>query len=90
MCSYNAINGVPACTNKWLLSDVLRGQWGFEGYMVSDCDGMLYVQKRHKYTSTQVETVAKVRPNLYAPSTSMMPSQPINLNPPPYKSQQSK
>lgn len=36
MCSYNRINGVYASENKWLLTDVLRGEWGFEGYVVSD------------------------------------------------------
>lgn len=36
MCSYNRINGVYASENKWLLTDVLRNDWGFEGYVVSD------------------------------------------------------
>ena len=36
MCSYNRINGVPASHNTWLLTDVLRGDWGYEGAVVSD------------------------------------------------------
>ncbi|MET8979476.1 glycoside hydrolase family 3 C-terminal domain-containing protein [Streptomyces sp. NPDC004539] len=36
MCSYNKINGVRASENKWLLTDVLRTEWGFDGYVVSD------------------------------------------------------
>lgn len=36
MCSYNRINGVYASEDPWLLTDVLRGDWGFEGYVVSD------------------------------------------------------
>ena len=36
MCSYNRINGTYASENKWLLTDVLRGDWGFEGYVMSD------------------------------------------------------
>ncbi|MBF6413986.1 glycoside hydrolase family 3 C-terminal domain-containing protein [Nocardia cyriacigeorgica] len=36
MCSYNRINGVYAAHNRWLLTDVLRGQWGFDGLVVSD------------------------------------------------------
>ncbi|MTE24893.1 glycoside hydrolase family 3 C-terminal domain-containing protein [Microbacterium sp. ZXX196] len=36
MCSYNKVNGTYASQNHWLLTDVLRGDWGFEGYVVSD------------------------------------------------------
>ena len=36
MCSYNQINGAFASENKWLLTDVLRGEWGFKGYVMSD------------------------------------------------------
>ncbi|MFM9877013.1 MAG: glycoside hydrolase family 3 C-terminal domain-containing protein [Rhodoglobus sp.] len=36
MCSYNRINGVAAAENRWLLTDLLRGEWGFEGLVVSD------------------------------------------------------
>ncbi|MGI5218607.1 glycoside hydrolase family 3 C-terminal domain-containing protein [Nocardia sp. CA-290969] len=36
MCSYNKINGVYAAQNRWLLTDVLRGEWGFAGAVVSD------------------------------------------------------
>ena len=36
MASYNEIDGIPSHANKWLLRDVLRGEWGFEGFVVSD------------------------------------------------------
>ena len=36
MCSYNRINGVYASENRWLLTDVLRDEWGFDGYVMSD------------------------------------------------------
>ena len=36
MCSYNQINGIFASENKWLLTDVLRSDWGFKGYVMSD------------------------------------------------------
>ena len=36
MCSYNDLNGLQACENPWLLTEVLRNDWGFEGYVQSD------------------------------------------------------
>lgn len=36
MCSYNAVNGVPCASDPWLLTKVLRDEWGFKGYVVSD------------------------------------------------------
>ncbi|TLG01863.1 beta-glucosidase [Nocardia cyriacigeorgica] len=36
MCSYNRINGVYAAQNRWLLTELLRGEWGFDGLVVSD------------------------------------------------------
>src|SRR5690606_17883431 len=40
MASFNDINGVPATANKWLLTDVLRKQWGFNGMVVTDYTGI--------------------------------------------------
>lgn len=40
MASFNEINGVPATANKWLLTDLLRKQWGFKGLVVSDYTGV--------------------------------------------------
>ncbi|HTX77714.1 MAG TPA: glycoside hydrolase family 3 C-terminal domain-containing protein [Terracidiphilus sp.] len=40
MCSYNAVDKVPACANQMLLGDILRGDWRFPGYVVSDCDAI--------------------------------------------------
>jgi beta-glucosidase len=36
MCSYNRVNGVHACESSWLLTDVLKGDWGFKGWVMSD------------------------------------------------------
>ena len=40
MASFNIVNGVPATGNRWLLTDVLRKEWGFEGFVVSDYTGI--------------------------------------------------
>jgi len=36
MCAFNTINGVPATCNRWLLTDLLRKQWGFDGFVITD------------------------------------------------------
>ena len=36
MCGFNALNGVPACGNRYLLTDILKGEWGFDGFVESD------------------------------------------------------
>ncbi|XP_073418876.1 uncharacterized protein [Dendrobates tinctorius] len=56
MCSYNRVNGVPACANKKLLSDILRSEWGFKGYVVSDEGAVEFIMWEHKYTSSFLET----------------------------------
>ena len=40
MCSYNAVNGTPACANTFLSEHTARGKWGFEGFIESDCDAV--------------------------------------------------
>lgn len=40
MASFNDVNGMPATANKWLMTDVLRDQWGFKGFVVSDYTGI--------------------------------------------------
>ncbi|MGV8094055.1 MAG: glycoside hydrolase family 3 C-terminal domain-containing protein [Mangrovibacterium sp.] len=58
MTAYNAINGVPCTANKWLLTDILRNEWGFNGYIVSDCGapGLLY--SHHHYAPTLEDAAA--------------------------------
>ena len=58
MCAYNAINGEPACANQYLLQDQLRGKWGFQGYVVSDCDAVRDVAANHRYRPTQAQGAA--------------------------------
>jgi len=58
MAAYTAINGVPCSANKWLLTDVLRKQWGFQGYVVSDCGAVSNVVDAHHYATTPEEAIA--------------------------------
>ena len=58
MCAYNAINGEPACANQYLMQDQLRGKWGFQGYVVSDCDAVKDVAANHRYRATQAQGAA--------------------------------
>ena len=58
MCSYNSINGEPGCANQFLLQDQLRGKWGFQGYVVSDCDAVKDIFTGHHFRPTQAESAA--------------------------------
>ncbi|MGB9290800.1 MAG: glycoside hydrolase family 3 N-terminal domain-containing protein, partial [Terracidiphilus sp.] len=58
MCAYNSINGQPACANEFLLQDQLRGKWGFQGYVVSDCGAVLDIFNGHHYEPTQPQASA--------------------------------
>lgn len=57
MCAYNSVNGQPACANNDLLKTHLRGDWGFKGYVVSDCAAIADVFTGHHYTKTIEEGV---------------------------------
>jgi beta-glucosidase len=52
MCVYNSVAGVPGCASTDLLQTRLREQWGFRGYVVSDCGAVNDIYANHKYTST--------------------------------------
>jgi beta-glucosidase len=58
MCAYNSINGQPACANEFLLQDQLRGKWGFQGYVVSDCGAVRDIFDGHKFEPTQPQASA--------------------------------
>eukprot|EP00743_Colponemidia_sp_Colp-15_P004970 GILK01005356.1.p1 GENE.GILK01005356.1~~GILK01005356.1.p1 ORF type:complete len:759 (-),score=104.49 GILK01005356.1:232-2175(-) len=59
MCSYNSINGVPSCLNRELLSDLLRSDWKFEGFVVSDCGAIGYAYDRHHHTRTRMQATVQ-------------------------------
>ena len=48
MASYNEIDGIPSHANGWLLNDVLRGEWGYQGAVVSDYYAIRELMTRHK------------------------------------------
>lgn len=47
MPSYNEVDGMPAHSNRWLLTDVLRGEWGFGGYVFTDYGGLSQLHNFH-------------------------------------------
>jgi beta-glucosidase len=60
MGAYNAVFGVPACASSFLLTDILRKQWGFDGYIVSDCAAIhnIWGWEEHHYVNTSEEAAA--------------------------------
>lgn len=58
MCAYNRLNGEACCGSAGLLNTILRKDWNFNGYVVSDCDAIDDIALHHKVTSTPEEAVA--------------------------------
>ncbi len=58
MSSYNALFKVPASCSPWLLTDLLRGAWGFQGQVVSDCGAITNITRQHHYAKTVEEADA--------------------------------
>lgn len=58
MCSYNAINGTPSCANGWMSGTVLRGSWGFDGVIESDCGALSHIYDQHHYATDRVHAAA--------------------------------
>ncbi|RJP67698.1 MAG: glycoside hydrolase family 3 protein [Ignavibacteriales bacterium] len=58
MSAYNSLRGVPISASKYLLTDLLRDKWRFEGYVVSDCGAIDDICLGHKYTSSLEEAAA--------------------------------
>ncbi|KAG6609706.1 family 3 glycoside hydrolase [Phytophthora cinnamomi] len=57
MCSYNSVNGIPACANNALENNLLRGSLGFDGYITSDSGAVEAISDRHHYVATRCEAV---------------------------------
>ena len=58
MCAYNAIHGVPVCALPWLLGERLRNDWGFQGFVVSDCDAVDDMTMFHHYQKDNAGSAA--------------------------------
>jgi xylan 1,4-beta-xylosidase len=62
MCSYNALNGVPTCADSYILQDVLRDHWNWEGdghYVTSDCDSIQNIYVPHDFVGTREQAAAE-------------------------------
>ncbi len=59
MASYNEINGVPSHVNPWLLKDLLRDEWGFEGFVVSDGWGVDDLYRLHFVAADEADAAEK-------------------------------
>jgi beta-glucosidase len=55
MASYNEIDGIPSHANSWLLNDILRGEWGFDGVVVADYFAIAELERRHRIVATLPE-----------------------------------
>jgi len=58
MGAYNRVNGLSASAHPKLLIDILRGKWGFEGHVVSDCGAVTDIFAGHKLVDTEAEAAA--------------------------------
>ena len=57
MCAYNRVDGDPACASPRLLGDILRKQWGFSGYVVSDCGAVGDIFRGHNVAPSMAAAV---------------------------------
>ena len=58
MGAYNRVNGEPCCASPTLLEEILRREWGFDGYVVSDCGAIRDIHEHHQVVSTAEEAAA--------------------------------
>ena len=74
MPGYHEVDGIPVHCNKWLLTDILRNEWGFKGYVFSDYGAIGMLNNFHKVSGSKKETALKAitagvdleAPNRYA------------------------
>ena len=54
MAAYNALDGIPCSANPWLLTDILRKEWGFSGFVVSDYGSVSGIMSMHHVAADEV------------------------------------
>ncbi len=59
MASYNEIGGIPSHANRWMLTDVLRNQWGFQGVVVADYEGIEQLMSLHHVAGNLTDAGAR-------------------------------
>ncbi len=57
MAAYSELDGVPCVANKWLLTDILRNEWGFEGFVLSDLGAIQMLYRVHKTAKDPKESI---------------------------------
>lgn len=60
MCAYNRVNGEPCCSDNYLLTDILRNKWNFNGHILTDCGALedYYKENGHGIVKTEAEAAA--------------------------------
>ncbi len=59
MAAYHEINGIPCVANRWLLTDVLRNEWGFRGFVLTDLGAIAMLQNTHHTAATPMEALSQ-------------------------------
>jgi len=59
MAAYNSLDGTPCSCNRWLLTKVLRNEWGFKGFVVSDYGSVLHIFTKHRVAKNKAEAAKK-------------------------------
>merc|ERR1712129_339883 len=67
MCAYNSVNGMPSCGNDYFMNAIARQQWGFDGFVVSDCDAIAdtaftaYIQSIYPEKNTTIQNYEQAK-----------------------------
>ncbi|KAL9394386.1 hypothetical protein Peur_013671 [Populus x canadensis] len=78
MCAYNRVNGIPNCADSNFLSQTARAQWGFDGYIASDCDAVSIIHDAQGYAKTPEDAVVAVLKSWYETSLTYVISMDVN------------